>query len=121
MLKDPFTISSIIIAISFVFILIFNQKIKSKVIKFSFLTTCLIYLILILIFDNNFIYELLKSSITYIWYPNYLLLVLTILISILIFIYTILKENLSLKNKIINYILFSIMFSLYIIFKRLNI
>ena len=34
MLKDPFMISSIILAITFLILLIINQKIKSKVIKY---------------------------------------------------------------------------------------
>ena len=121
MFKDPFIISSIILAISFVFILICNHKLKSKVINISFLILSILFLILIVIFDNNYIYELLKSIITYIWYPNYLLFVSTIFISIIILIYTIFKKKISFLEKIFNYILFGINFSTYIIFLRLDI
>ena len=118
---DPFIISSIILAISFVFILILNQKLKSKIIKISFTIFSLIYLILILIFDNKFLYEFFKAIITYLWYPNYLLFVITILMSIIVLIYSILKKRLPFRNKVINYLLFSILFSCYIIFQRLQI
>lgn len=121
MFKDPFIISSIILAITFLFILIINQKIKSRVINISFLILSLVYLILIIIFDNNYIYDLLKLFITYFWYPNYLVFVTTILISIIILIYTILKKKLSFKRKIINYSLFCITFPCYITFLRLDL
>ena len=64
---------------------------------------------------------LLKSLITYIWYPNYLIFVSSILISNIILIYTCLNNKLSIKRKIINYLIFSISYTSYIIFSRLNI
>ena len=121
MLKDPFMISSIIIALSFSFILICNYKLKSRVIKISFLGLTFLFLILIMIFDNNYIYSLLKLVISYLWYPNYLMFTTTILFSVILLIYSLVKNKLSFKNKIINYLLFSISFSTYIIFNRLNI
>ena len=119
-MKDPFMISSIILALTFLFILIYNHTLKNKIINLIFLILSLIYLILIIIFDNNYIYELLRALITYIWYPNYLLFITTILFSIFTFIYTLLN-NMSNKRKIINYLLFCINFSCYIIFLRLDI
>ena len=76
-MKDPFMISSIILALAFFFILLYNNTLKNKIVNIMFLSLSLIYLILIIIFDNNYIYELLKALITYIWYPNYLLFVTT--------------------------------------------
>ena len=119
-MKDPFMISSIILALAFFFILLYNNTLKNKIVNIMFLSLSLIYLILIIIFDNNYIYELLKALITYIWYPNYLLFVTTILFSIFIFIFTLLKK-INLKQKILNYSLFCLNFSYYIIFLRLNI
>lgn len=119
-MKDPFMISSIILALAFFFILLYNNTLKNKIVNIMFLSLSLIYLILIIIFDNNYIYELLKALITYIWYPNYLLFVTTVLFSIFIFIFTLLKK-INLKQKIINYSLFCLNFSYYIIFLRLNI
>ena len=69
-MKDPFMISSIILALAFFFILLYNNTLKNKIVNIMFLSLSLIYLILIIIFDNNYIYELLKALITYIWYPN---------------------------------------------------
>lgn len=120
-MKDPFIISSIILAISFFVILIINTKIKSKTIKYSFLILSLIFLVLITIFDNNYVYLLLKNLITYIWYPNYLIFVSTIILSNIILIYTCLNNKLSNKRKILNFLIFSISFTSYIIFSRLNI
>ena len=119
-MKDPFMISSIILALAFFFILLYNNTLKNKIVNIMFLSLSLIYLILIIIFDNNYIYELLKALITYIWYPNYLLFVTTVLFSIFIFIFTLLKK-INLKQKILNYLLFCLNFSYYIIFLRLNI
>ena len=120
-MNDPFIISSIILAIAFLFILICNYKLKSKIIKFSFLILSIIFLILIFIFDNSFIYEFLKSLITYIWYPSYVLFVVTIIFSIIILIWTLLYNKLLIINKTINYLFFCICFCCYIIFLRLNI
>ena len=119
-MKDPFMISSIILALAFFFILLYNNTLKNKIVNIMFLSLSLIYLILIIIFDNNYFYKLLKALITYIWYPNYLLFVTTVLFSIFIFIFTLLKK-INLKQKILNYSLFCLNFSYYIIFLRLNI
>ena len=91
-MQDPFIISSIILAISFFIILMINTKVKSKIIKYLFLMICLIFIILITIFDNAYVYELLNKLIIYIWYPNYLIFVTTILLSNSILIYTILNK-----------------------------
>lgn len=120
-MKDPFIISSIILAISFFVILIINNKLKSKTIKYLFLILSLIFLVLITIFDNNYVYLLLKNLITYIWYPNYLIFVTVILLSDIILIHTGFNNKLSIKRKILNYLIFSISFSCYIIFLRFNI
>lgn len=119
-MKDPFIISSIILALTFMFLLIYNDTLKNKIIKIIFLILSFIYLTLIIIFDNKYIYDFLKFLITYIWYPPYLLFVTTILFSIINFIYTMFKK-LSSKRKIINYLLFCLNFSCYITFLRLNI
>lgn len=120
MFNDPFIISSIILSFSFILILIFNNKIKSKIIKYSFLILSIIFLILITFFDNKYIYDLLKLIITFIWYPNYLIFVLIIIISIINLIYTLIKK-ISLKRQIFNYLLFGICFSIYISYLRLDI
>ena len=63
MFKDPFVISSIILAFSFFFILICNLKLKNKWFKIIFLILSIAYLVAIFIFDNNFITDLLTSLI----------------------------------------------------------
>ena len=121
MFKDPFVISSIILALSFILILIWNLKLKNKWIKITFLVLAIVYLVTIFILDNNFVNSLLTSLITYIWYPNYLLFIVTIIISIIIFIITLFKKKLKSKYKIINYILFCFLFTIYIIYLRQDI
>ena len=64
-MNDPFIISSIILSLTFLFLLIFNNTLKNKLLKVIFLILAFIFLILIFIFDNNYIYELLKNIITY--------------------------------------------------------
>lgn len=120
-MKDPFIISSIIFAFTFLFILICNFKLKSKVIKISFLILSMIFIILVFILDNSYVYEFLKSLITYIWYPNYVLFVTTIIFSGIILMFTLLKKKISNFNKVVNYLLFSICFSCYITFIRFDI
>ena len=106
-------ISSILLSLSFFLILIFSKN--NKTIKYLFLVLSILFISLILLNDNNFIYSFLKTIITYLWYPNYLLFVITIFFSIIIFVYCLIKEK-KLINKIIGYILFCFSFSNYVIY-----
>ena len=114
-------LSSIFLSICFFIVLLCNLKMKNKIIHSLFLIFGLIYIILILIFDNNFIYPFLKSTITYIWYPNYFIFVLVIISSVVILIITLLNNKKSKLFKIISYFLFSICLACYIIFLELDI
>ena len=118
---DPFILSSIFISIAFFVILLFNIKMKSKIIKYSFLILTLVFLITIGVLDTNFVYNFLEAIITYLWYPNYLLFVLNILFSIIILLYTLLNDKMLIIKKIASYIFFCISFSCYITFLRLDI
>ena len=118
---DPFILSSIFISIAFFVILLFNIKMKSKIIKYSFLILTLVFLITIGVLDTNFVYNSLEAIITYLWYPNYLLFVLNILFSIIILLYTLLNDKMLIIKKIASYIFFCISFSCYITFLRLDI
>ena len=120
-MQDPFIISSLILAIAFLFLLIINHKFKSKVIKISFLVLSLIFLILIATFDNKYILEFLKLMITYLWYPNYLMFTSTVFLSILILIKTLLTKKIFLIKNIFNYLFFVCCFACYIIHTRLDI
>ena len=121
MLQDIVALVSIILAISFFLILIYNTKLKNKFIKIVFMILAICFLISILVLDNAYVYELLKSIITYFWYPNYLIFVTTILISVIIFIFTLLKKKLKLIKYIKNYLLFIVVFPVYIIYLRQEI
>ncbi|MBR3660748.1 MAG: hypothetical protein IKN63_02470 [Bacilli bacterium] len=118
---NPYIISNIIVSVVFLILLIFNYTFENKMIKNIFLIYSCIYLILILFFDHNFIYELFKTMITYIWYPNYLLFVMTTLITLIILIYTLVKKYMKKINMIINYILVIITFVCYNMFNTLDI
>ena len=120
-MNDPLIISSIILSICFLVILLYNIKLKNKIINYLFLGLSLVNIILIMILDSNFIYEFLKAIITYIWYPNYLIFVIVNFINIIILMITLLNKKINIISKIINYILFSISFSCYLIFLRLDI
>ncbi len=121
MFKDPFIISSFIFAITFFLILLLNHTLKNRLLKLVLLLLGFTCFVLILVFDNPYIYQLLRFLIAYFWYPDYLTFVTVILLSVLIFIYTILREKKSLLKKILNYIMFSIAFCTYIIFQRIDI
>ena len=121
MFKDPFIISSIILACSFFFILLCNHVLKNKLIKLLFIILSSIYLVLIFVFDNQFVYQLFKTFITYFWYPNYLIFVTLIIISVIIFLVSLFKKKLSMVDKTLNDYLFCLNFSCYIIFLRLGI
>ncbi|MBQ8892351.1 MAG: hypothetical protein IJ068_05790 [Bacilli bacterium] len=111
----------IILLISFLVILIMNDKKNNKIIKYLFTGYGIIYFLLIILFDNNYIYEFLKAIITYIWYPTYLLFVVTIIISIILFIYSLLSKKINFLNKIANYVFFLIAFVCYNTFLSLKI
>ena len=121
MFTDIVVIISIILAISFLMILLYNTKLNNKLIKIVFLVLAISFLISILVFDTNYVYDLLRSIITYFWFPNYLVFITTILISIIIFIFTLLKKKINFEDKVKNYLLFSICFSIYIIYLRQEI
>ena len=121
MFKDLVVIMSIILSISFLIILLYNDKLKNKLIKVIFMVLAISFMISILILDIDYVYDLLRTLITYFWYPNYLIFVTTILISVIIFLITLLKKKLKLKIKIKNYLLFAISFSSYIIYLRQGI
>ena len=116
----PF-IMLILLFISFLVILLLNHKRDSKIIKYSFIVYGVIYFFLIILLDNSYIYEFLKAIITYVWYPTYLLFVITIIFSIILFIYSILSKKLNLLNKIINYVFFLCSFVCYNTFLSLKI
>ena len=120
-MKEPFTIMSIILSICFFVILVFNTKIKNKLIKILFLVFSLIYLIFIVLLDSNFIYEFLKAIITYLWYPSYLIFIIVILISIIILIITILRKEKNKIKNILTYLLFSTCLGCYLIFSKYDI
>ena len=118
---NPYIICNIIVSISFLILLIFNYTFENKIIKNIFVGYSVIFLILILFFDENYIYELFKFLVTYLWYPNYLLFVMTVVITLIILIYTLIKKYLKKNNTIINYILVTISFICYNMFNILNI
>ena len=118
---NPYIISNIIVSIVFLILLIFNYTFENKIIKNIFLIYSCVYLILILFFDHNFIYEFFRAVITYLWYPNYLIFVMTTLITLGILIYTLVKKYMKKINTIINYILVIITFICYNMFNTLDI
>ena len=111
----------LIITIIFSFILIFNEYKNIKAIKYSFLIYSIMFLLLIFIFDSNFIYIFFKSIISITVYPNYLTFIIIVLISIFVFILSLLQKNKSKIFKISSYILFSVSFLCYNMLNSLNI
>ena len=111
----------ILLLISFLVIFIMNNKQNNKIIKYMFLVYGIIYLLLIVLLDNNYIYEFLKALITFVWYPSYLLFVITIISSIILFIYSLLNKKINIISKYINYAFFLISFVCYNTFLSLDI
>lgn len=120
-MKEPSTIISIILAICFFVILTFNNKEKNKIIKIVSILFCLVLLTFIFLLDSNFIYEFLKAIITYLWYPNYLIYVIIILVSVVNLLISLLKKEQNKIKYIINNFLFSICLGSYLIFLNFNI
>lgn len=114
-------ITSIIMAMAFWLILFINTKRQNKIVHVAFQIFIFLFLMLLIIFDNNYVLELLKSSITYFTYPSYLLYISTVIITNVIMLYTFVKRDLDIKNKILNYTLFVIIFIAYISFNSLGI
>ena len=118
---DPLIIISIIMSICLLTILMYNTKLQNNIIKYSFVFLGFMFSILIIVLDNKFIYQFLKAIITYLWYPNYLIFVIVILINIISLIFSFFNKKKNIINKIINYILFIISFACYIIFYNYDI
>ena len=118
---NPYILCNIIVSIVFLILLIFNYTFENKIIKNIFTIYSVIFIILILFFDNTFVYEFFKALITYIWYPNYLIFVITSLTTLIILIYTLNKKYLKKSNVIINYLLSIIAFICYNTFNTLGI
>ena len=110
-----------LLLISFLVIFVLNSNLNNKIIKYLFLIYSVVYLLLIILFDNNYIYLFLKAVITYVWYPNYLLFVITVIISIVLFIYSLISKKTNIINKFANYMNFFISFFCYNTFLSLKI
>ena len=110
-MENGIIIGIIILALSLFIILLTNYKLKNKIITTLFFVYSLLFLILILFFDNNFVIVFLRNLITYIWYPNYLVFVVITIFTIINLIF----------NAIADYLLFIIAFTSYLIFQTLNI
>ena len=121
MFKDIVVIISIILAISFMIILLYNSKLNNKLIKIVFIVLTISFMISILILDSDYVYDLLRSLITYFWYPNYLIFVTIIILSVVILLITLFNKKMKLKYKLSNYFIFSLLFALYIIYQRQGI
>ena len=111
---NPYIICNIIVSIAFLILLIFNYTFENKTIKNIFIIYAILFLILILFFDHDFIYQ-------YLWYPNYVIFVMTTIIALIILVYTLLKKYMKKVNTIINYFLVIITFICYNMFNTLDI
>lgn len=111
----------LVLGLSYLVILLKNNVVQNKIIKYLFVSYSLIFLIFIIMLDNNFIYIFLKNLITYLWYPTYLIFVITVIINIIYFVYTLLSNKISIINKTINCCLFIISFGCYVVFLSSNI
>ncbi len=118
---EPVMIIGFLLFIDFLIILFLNTKVNNKLIKTLFFLFSSIFLILIVIIDNNFVYSFLKSIITYLWYPDYLLFCSTVIVSLLVFIYTYFRKKINNVCKIFNSILFCIEFLCYFLFQTMDI
>ena len=118
---EPIMIIGLLLFISFLVILLLNIKLKNKVLNTLFFLFSSLFLILIIIIDNSFVYTFLKSIITYLWYPDYLLFSSTVILSILVFIYTYFQKKIINLKKIFNYTLFCIEFLCYFLFQTMDI
>ena len=119
-MENGIIIGIIILALSLFIILLTNYKLKNKIITTLFFVYSLLFLILILFFDNNFVIVFLRNLITYIWYPNYLVFVVITIFTIINLIFNGLKQKNFFKS-IADYLLFIIAFTSYLIFQTLNI
>ena len=111
------------IAVYFVLlvILVLNLEDKSKIIKYSFVTF-MASLIIALFLANEVVMDYIISIIIrYLHYPEFSMILATVIITIVLFLYNIFKESKNAKERIINYIFASFILVAYIIFLEIDV
>ena len=98
----------IIFILTFIFV-VYNEKRQNKKVKYIF-TGLIIFFICLLSFYFSedmllVLTEIIKTIMRCFYFPNIIFYILSVIISLIILIYHIINNNLSLKNKLITYIL----------------
>ena len=102
-------------------ILVLNMEDKSKIIKNSFLVF-MITLITALFFVNELVMDyILSMIIKYFYFPSFIAIVATLILTMIIFINSIFDDEMERKKRIVNYIFASFIFISYIIFMLLDV
>ena len=88
---------------------VYNEKRQNKKVKYIF-TGLIIFFICLLSFYFSedmllVLTEIIKTIMRCFYFPNIIFYILSVIISLIILIYHIINNNLSLKNKLITYIL----------------
>ncbi len=102
-------------------ILLLNMEEKSKIIKNSFLLF-MVSLVVALFFVNELVMDyILSMIIKYFYFPSFIAIVATLIVTMIIFINSIFDDEMEHKRRLINFIFASYIFIFYIIFMFLEI
>ena len=103
------TIEILLIFLLILMFLIYNEKRQNKKVKYAITALIIFFFSLLAFYFSEDIVtvlsEIVKTIMRCFYFPNIVFYILTAVISLVILIYTILKNNLTKLNKIINYIL----------------
>lgn len=103
------TIEILLIFLLILIFLIYNEKRQNKKVKYAITALIIFFFSLLAFYFSEDIVtvlsEIVKTIMRCFYFPNIVFYILTAVISLVILIYTILKNNLTKLNKIINYIL----------------
>ena len=113
--------ASIMIYFTLLIILVLNFEQKSKIIKNSFLILMIVLLISFFL-TNELVMDYLISFLIRFWYfPTFASLILVIFVTIMLFAYSVFKEKISKRKRIVDYCFACFIIIGYIIFMLLNI
>ena len=119
-MKLKITIAIMVYFVLFI-ILLLNMEDKSKIIKNSFLVF-MVSLVVALFFVNELVMDyILSMIIKYFYFPSFIAVVATLIITMILFINSIFDDEMEHKRRLINYIFASFIFISYIIFMFLDI
>jgi hypothetical protein len=105
----------------FIMVLVFNLHKKSKIIKAVFATLILVFVALLLQYNDSVLDSVLSLVVRYLYFPSFATFMVIIFGSLGILFYSIFNEKLTINTRIINFVFASWIVIVYLIFVLLRL